>query len=316
LESHPAVSIILPTYNRLLFLQTAIQSILDQTFPDWELLLADDGSAGPTRDYLQSLINPPRIRTLWLQHSGNPPAVRNRALSEARGTYVAFLDSDDEWMPEKLAVQIAAIRANGARPWSYTGFTLIDEHGDALTGTRAKRCPAIDGEFLDPLIRGEPLIMQSSVVVRRDLIEAVGGYDEELPICGDYALWIRLAQRSQISFIDVPLVRVRRHQYHYSSDIEGLEDLRRLLEKLLQSRAAPHLDAVLRDRRARAAVGIARGHAQCHRWVAMLRTLYASAPQSWRHRAWWRGAVSATARAFVPDRLLKLVRSRQSIKTS
>lgn len=222
MPERPAVSIIVPTFNRLAFLQQAIESVRSQSFQDWELLLADDGSDAETRAYIQAQLEPPRIRVLWLEHSGNPPAVRNRALREARGTYVAFLDSDDLWMPRKLEMQIAAMSAQSARSWSYTGFVLINEHGDALTGARARRCPAIEGEFLAPLVRGEPRIMQSSVVVRRDLLQAVGGYDEELPICGDYALWIKLAQRSEISLLETPLVSVRRHQTHYSSDIEGL----------------------------------------------------------------------------------------------
>jgi glycosyltransferase involved in cell wall biosynthesis len=245
---------------------------------------------------------------LHLAHTGNPPAVRNVALREARGEYVAFLDSDDVWKEEKLATQIASLRSHGAREWSYTGFTMVDDSGSALTGTGARQCPAIDGWFLDPLLKGEPLIVQSSVVVRRELIQTVGGYDDEFPVCGDYALWIRLAQHSEIEFITAPLVLVRRHQEHYSDDIAGLEDLRRMLEKVQRSRVAPHLDAVLQKRRAKVAAALARGHALCRSRRRVLSTLVSSAHYSWPYGEWWSGALKSTARAFAPPRVLSVIR--------
>src|SRR6185437_668849 len=91
----PLVSVILPTFNRLGYLQAAVDSVFNQTMRDWELIVADDGSDSETRAYLQSFAEKPRVRVLWLSHSGNPGAVRNAALQCARGEYVAFLDSDD-----------------------------------------------------------------------------------------------------------------------------------------------------------------------------------------------------------------------------
>ena len=92
----PAVSIIFPTYDRLRYLRPAIDSVLAQTFTDWELIIADDGSEEETRSYLRSL-GDRRMRTLWLPHSGNPARVRNAALRMTTGALVAFLDSDDLW---------------------------------------------------------------------------------------------------------------------------------------------------------------------------------------------------------------------------
>lgn len=308
----PAVSIIMPTFNRPKYLRAAIESVMAQTFRDWELIVADDGSGPETQAYLRTLAAAPRVKVLRLAHTGNPPAVRNVALREAKGEYVAFLDSDDVWKREKLATQIASLRSHGAREWSYTGFTMVDDCGSPLTGTGARQCPAIDGWFLDPLLKGEPMIAQSSVAVRRELIERVGGYDDELPVCGDYALWIRLAQHSEIEFIAAPLVLVRRHKEHYSDDIAGLEDLRRMLQKVQRSGVAPHLDAVLQERRAKVAAGLARGHALCRSRLRVLSTLLSSAHYSWPYGKWWSSAVKSTAQAFAPQGVLSVIRKYRS----
>src|SRR5580693_7584371 len=89
------VSVVLPTFNRLRFLRPAIESVYAQTFTDWDLIVADDGSDLETRRYLQTLTNDPRVTVLWLPHTGRPSMVRNAALLRAAGEYVAFLDSDD-----------------------------------------------------------------------------------------------------------------------------------------------------------------------------------------------------------------------------
>ena len=105
----PLVSIVLPTFGRLHYLRATIQSIYRQTWPDWELLIADDGSDSQTREYLHSLTNESRVRVIWLEHTGVPAVVRNAGVRAARGEYVAFLDSDDLWTPQKLALQIQTL---------------------------------------------------------------------------------------------------------------------------------------------------------------------------------------------------------------
>jgi glycosyltransferase involved in cell wall biosynthesis len=304
----PVVSIIMPTFNRPKYLRAAIGSVLDQSFRDWELLIADDGSGAETRDYLRTLEDPPRIKVFWLSHSGNPGAVRNAALREANGEYVAFLDSDDVWMPEKLQLQIESLRSHGVREWSYTAFTLVDGSGSPLTGDRARRCPAVDGWILDPLIKEEAFVVQSSVVVRRELIQRVGGYDDNLPVCEDYELGVRLAQHSEIDFIDAPLVHLRRHKEHSFDDIACLENLRRALDKIQRSGAVSHLDPVLKRRRAKIAANLARGHALGGSRLRVLGVLWSSARYSWHYRDWWIGALAASAQAFAPAGALRAVR--------
>ena len=127
----PAVSILMPTFNRLEFVPPAIESVFAQSFTDWELIIADDGSGTDTRAYLQSLTHP-RVRVLWMAHTGRPPVMLNAALRVARGEFVAFLDSDDVWLPRKLELQVASLRRQPARRWSCTAFALIDAAGRPL----------------------------------------------------------------------------------------------------------------------------------------------------------------------------------------
>src|SRR5262249_52759335 len=133
-ESAPVVSIIMPTYNRLEYLRPAIESVLAQTRRDWELIVADDESREPTRPYLRSLTSDPRIALLELEHSGNPARGRNIAMRSARGQFLAYLDSDDVWLPEKLTLQLESLLRTPSRAWSYTRFTVVDRHLTPIPG--------------------------------------------------------------------------------------------------------------------------------------------------------------------------------------
>jgi glycosyltransferase involved in cell wall biosynthesis len=299
----PLVSIIVPTFNRLKYLRAAIDSVFAQTFQDWELIIADDGSDADTIAYLRTFADVPRVKLLRLSHTGNPPAVRNTALREATAEYIAFLDSDDVWMPEKLEAQIVSLRSHPARKWSYTGCVMVDGSLSPLSGSREKHCPAIDGWILDKLLRAEVVVVQSSVVAARDLIMAAGGYPEDLPICGDYDLYVQLALRREVDFVDRPLVLVRRHEEHYCDDVTALTDLRHFIEKVQRSSTAAHLEAVLNRRRALASAGIARGHAATGNRLRVLGTILSSARYSWRYRDWWYRVMAAMFQAFAPGKV-------------
>jgi glycosyltransferase involved in cell wall biosynthesis len=302
----PAVSIILPTFDRLEFLRPAIESAFAQTFDDWELIIADDGSSADTRNYLQTLDDPPRVKVISLPHTGRPSVVRNAALREARGEYVAFLDSDDLWLPKKLETQIASLRRHAARQWSYTRFALVDGSGEPTAS--AHDCPAPAGWILEKLLRAETVIALPSVVVSRQLLEQLGAFDEELVMCEDDELWFRLAAHGEIDGVDEPLTLIRRHSRHSGSDIMAWQDRRRVFEKALRSSRGGHLDSILRRLRADMCVGLARSQAVSGKRVDALVTLLSSAPHAWRFPQYWLGALSATARAFAPQSLRLLVR--------
>jgi glycosyltransferase involved in cell wall biosynthesis len=304
----PAVSIIMPTFNRLEFLKPALDSVFSQTFEDWELIIADDGSSEPTRAYLRTLQDHPRVRVILLPHTGKPSVVSNMALREARGEYVAFLDSDDVWLPKKLETQIASLRRHPERGWSYTQFALIDSAGIRTDPARTRKWPTPTGWILEKLLEEETVIAQPSVVVSRQLLLQLGAFDEELVMCYDDELWFRLAARTEIDGIDEPLTLVRRHGQHSGSDIIAWRDRRRVFEKALQVRRGRRLDAMLYKLRAQMSAGLAKSQAASGRPWEAFATLCWSAPHSWRHPRCWLGAWVSTARACAPQSVRTLVR--------
>jgi len=311
------VSIILPVFNRLHYLRAAVDSVLAQTFQDWELIIADDDSGAETQQYMRDLSASvgPRVKVLWLKHLGNPDAVRNVALREVQAPYVAFLDSDDVWLPRKLQAQLESMQFCGTREWSYTRCLFVDGAGQPLTG-RSLRYPKVkDGWILESVLAGEAAVVQSSFMATRQALAAVGGYPEDIPGIGDYELFVRLALRSEIAFIDEPLVLLRQHEEHYfHDDVLALTELRYFFEKMQRLQVARHMDGLLRRRRAEVSAGLARSHAASGRRFRALATLAASAPYSWRYRQWWVGAMAAAARAVLPPwlwrRLKKVIHDR------
>lgn len=306
----PAVSIVLATYNRLELLRSSVDSVLNQTCGDWELIIADDGSDGPTRQYLQSLASPGRVRILWLDHSGRPSVVRNAALREARGEYIAFQDSDDLWLPRKLEIQLESLRRNPGRAWSHTRYQLVDESGAPTAwARRTGGWPTPGGWILDQLIRGETVIALPSVVASRRLLQQAGGFDEQLNDTEDYDLWLRLARRSEIVAVDVLLTLVRRHRQHFSAKpIEAFQAARYVIERQLRSGDVEHLRPVLLRQRARVIVGLARSRAAAGGRRSALATLVSGARYFGRYPQFWAEALAAIALALMPRRVIGLLK--------
>lgn len=302
----PAVSIILATFNRLELLRSSVDSVLGQTFRDWELIIADDGSDEPTRQFLESLASPGRVRVLWLDHSGRPAVARNAALREARGEYIAFQDSDDLWLPGKLETQMASLHRNPERAWSHTRFQLVDESGAPTAWTRRTGgWPTPGGWILDQLIRGETVIALPSVVASRRLLQQAGGFDERLNDTEDYELWLRLARLSEIDAVDELLTLVRRHDQHFSArPIEAFQAARTVIDRQLLSGDVEHLRSVLLRQRARVVVGLARSRAAAGNRRDASATLVSGARYYWRYPQFWRDALEAIALALTPRAVL------------
>jgi glycosyltransferase involved in cell wall biosynthesis len=303
------VSVIMPTCDRLQFLGPALESLFAQTCSDWELIIADDGSAAPTRDYLRGLLARPQVQVIWLAHSGRPAVARNRALQAARGSYVAFLDSDDLWLPHKLERQLASLRQHPERKWGYTAFGIVDAAGrPRTTRTMASLRPAISGWIAQQLLSEETIIALPSVVVERECLERVGVFDEQLVMCEDDELWLRLALHSEVDALDEPLTLVRRHGQHHGDDVTAWSDRRRVFERALRTNADPRLRASLRRLRAAMSAGLANSEVGAGRRMRALGTLLASARYSWRYRRWWATAAGTVLRACAPRKLRGLLR--------
>ncbi|HEX3867987.1 MAG TPA: glycosyltransferase [Gemmatimonadaceae bacterium] len=205
----PIVSIILPTYDCLAYLQESVASVTAQTVRDWELIVVDDGSHDATLAWLHGL-GDDRIVVVALEHSGNRARVRNAGIARARGEWIAFLDADDRWRSHKLAVQTAYHLAHPDCGWSYTGRTMIGRDGRPLPEVAFKKWQAASGEIVEALLRLEANIALPSVMVQRSLLLGAGGFDETFPLAHDYELWLRLAERARCGCVDAPLVDIRR----------------------------------------------------------------------------------------------------------
>jgi glycosyltransferase involved in cell wall biosynthesis len=248
-----------------------------------------------------------------MEHTGKPPVMLNAALRVARGEFVAFLDSDDVWLPRKLELQVASLRRRPERRWSCTAFALIDAAGGPLAPARAG-WPAVSGQVRGRLLT-DAVIAMPSVIAARSLFEQVGPLDEELAMNYDGDLWLRFAELSELDGIDEPLTLVRRHGLHGGSDIIAWRDLRRVIEKAQRAGGDAHFAAMLHEQRAVTSAGLARSHALFGGRIDVVRTLAQSAPYSWRYLQWWRIGAYASARAFAPRVLLSALRTLRTCVT-
>jgi glycosyltransferase involved in cell wall biosynthesis len=205
----PAVSIVLPTHDQARWLDGAIATVRGQTFADWELLVVDDGSTDDTPAVVARHIDDARIRYLPGPHAERAEA-RNRGIAASSGDLVAFLDTDDRWLPEKLARQVAALAAAPDAGLCYTIARFVDADDQPLPLRKPPR--AIAGNLFPALMRGN-LIIIASVVARRRCLDEVGGFDETLPVygCEDWDVWLRIARRHPVAVVDDELTLYRVH---------------------------------------------------------------------------------------------------------
>jgi glycosyltransferase involved in cell wall biosynthesis len=307
----PLVSIILPTFGRLKYLRATVASVYRQTLQDWELVIADDGSDEETRTYLRTLEADSRIRLVWLQHSGVPAIVRNAALREARGEYVAFLDSDDLWAPEKLARQVETLRSRPVCRWSYTAICHIDGSDRPLAEPLFGPWLPRDGAVFERLVTGPVLIRTPTVLAARELIAQTGGFDETIHSGEDYDLWLRLALASDVALLDEPLAQVRRHEANHTRDWEIAFAGRDHCLRKLQGSVDVNRRALLRAERTRNSLTLAAMHASLGNRVRTLRALFRALPYSWSSPGWWFALVKTPLRPYIPQRLLDAYRRRR-----
>lgn len=212
------VSIIIPTYNRAHLLPRAICSVLKQSFHDWELIIVDDGSTDDTEEVVRDFSDP-RVR--YIRHDTNrgAPAARNTGIRAARGRYIAFLDSDDEWLPEKLEKQLKIFETSDADVGAvYTGAIFVEEE----SGRKRIKAPRVKGWILTEEMAYNPVGSTSRVMVKRECIDECGYFDECLPCHEDWDMWIRIAQRYKFDYVAEPLVRYFEHSRSISTDPDRL----------------------------------------------------------------------------------------------
>ena len=224
--SAPTVSVVMPTRNRADVLSRAIDTVLAQTFANWELIIVDDASTDATPDVLaQARSRDARIRSIRMDQRVGASRARNTAIDAARSDLIAFLDDDDEWFPEKLHTQVAVLRDRADAGVCCTHFLERDADGvDHLYGSAAG-----NGGDLARRLRQGNVLSFSTPVVRRSLLELVGGLDERLPRLQDWDLWLRLSRVTRFAIVPVPLARVHRTAGSISHQPEALRIAAELL---------------------------------------------------------------------------------------
>ena len=228
------VSVIIPTYNRAGFLRGAVQSVLDQSYKDVEIIVVDDGSTDETAAVVESF---DQVAIRYLRHDRRcgSGAARNTGVLHAGGEYVAFLDDDDEWYPEKLMRQMEAMATSPAEVGAvYTGSFCVDP---ATRQIVAQRVPTARGDVHKALLGGNCVGGASSMLMRRGCFDRVGLFDERLASLEDHDLWLRTARLYQFESIRAPLVKCSVHPDRISANPESLgRGLEAMLKKYGGSR--------------------------------------------------------------------------------
>jgi len=213
----PLVSVIIPAYNAEKTIQQTIESVLKQTLTDFELIAIDDGSQDATLEIVHS-IRDPRIKAFSFSNAGSNPS-RNRGLKIAAGEFIAFLDADDLWLPDKLELQLKALQENPQIAVAYSWTDFIDESGQFLY--RGMYSTAT-GDVYKKLLLGNFLESGSNPLIRKQALIEVGGFDESLFACQDTDLYLRLAARYRFISVEKVQILYRRSSDSVSSNVVTL----------------------------------------------------------------------------------------------
>lgn len=266
----PAVSVIIPTYNYGRFIGAAVQSVLDQTFRDCEIIVVDDGSTDNTAQVVSQFGD--RVTYLFQPNRGKS-AARNRAIQEATGQWVAFLDADDRWLPSKIERQLEILKLTGEQAAVHSNFSIVNEDRSMHLYWR-EQVP----ESVAKGLEASDLVLWNvvgtlTVMVSRDKVLDVGGFDEGQLSAEDWDLWLRMGLAGlQFVYVDEPLAIYRRHGANMQRDIDRMRTYRiRVLDKFF---ARPDLPPTLRRLRNQAYANVhhtsARARYHKGEWMRMM----------------------------------------------
>jgi glycosyltransferase involved in cell wall biosynthesis/predicted SAM-dependent methyltransferase len=249
------VSVIIPTYNRFRLLCRAVESVLKQSYQDHEVIVVDDGSDDETADEFPRWF--PSAEYLRISHSGSPAIARNAGIRIAKGEYLAFLDSDDQWLPEKLALQVEALDTNPKAGLVCSNAFVIHQDSESPSCPHLAADQGKSGHVLQALVK-DNFVIASTAIVRRSVLNQVGTFAEEtaLQAVEDYDLWLRIATASEIAYLpqalaiyrDIPSSSIRgsmSEARHWESRLLVLQRLRHLLASHMTNHGAT--EAVVRD---------------------------------------------------------------------
>lgn len=216
MSKNPTVSVIIPTYNRANLVGKAIKSVLSQTYQDFEIIVIDDGSTDNTEETVKSFNN---FKIRYICHSDNRgiSAARNTGIRASRGEYIALLDSDDEWLPEKLDKQIKILQDGPPELGVvYSDLLYIDENGKNMNKLRN---PKKEGYIYEDLLGENCIGPPSTLLIRKECFHKVGLFDDLVNGMEDWDLSIRIAKYYRFSHIKIPLMKYRLHSNQISKNL-------------------------------------------------------------------------------------------------
>ncbi len=215
----PVVSVIIPTYKHRDFVRATLDSVFAQTFTDYEVIVVNDGSPDDTAEVLRPLAEAGQIRYIAQENQGQG-AARNRGLAEARGEFIALLDDDDLWPPDKLEWQVAALIQN-ADAGMVAGPA---DNMDAVTGLKLSRMPFWPEIKFEMLFEGNPIVSPGQTLVRTDLLRRLGGLNAQIWGADDWDLWFRIAKASRIIMEDRTALHYQIHPSNASGQMKRMLD--------------------------------------------------------------------------------------------
>ncbi len=232
----PKVCVIVPAYNSAAYTLETVESILAQTYTDFELIVVDDGSTDHTREALKPYLD--RIRYIYKENGGACSA-RNLGIRESRSTYVACLDCDDLWLPEKLAHSVKILDDNPQAAFVFSDCYTIDSEGKPVG--LLKYTFDLQDAYKGLMVKN--FVPAPTVVMRRSCLEQVGLFDEHIFIPADWDLWLRLAKQFPICYIDQALSQYRTASNYTLRHIEkSLNENLYVLDKLFQDKTLTRRD--------------------------------------------------------------------------
>jgi glycosyltransferase involved in cell wall biosynthesis len=281
----PLVTIVIPTYERLPLLKFAVDSIVTQTYPNWELIIADDGSTDGTADWVRGL-GDARIRVVSRAHNGYLGYIRNFGVEAGTGTVVAFLDSDDLWLPCKLEKQVAAMNASCAR-WCFAGFKMMDADCKPIP-MRAGEWRPKSGNVIREVLTTDLGVSISSLMIQRTLFDEVGHFNDSI-YREDHELAMRLALHAEAIAVPDVLVRIRDHGGRMSGVERSHELTAHIYDLFLAQKPPADLARLARDVRGRHLVNAGAQRLTEGDWLAGARLFVRSLSDSPGARRWLRG---------------------------
>jgi len=217
---NPTVSVIIPTYNRAYLFGKAIKSVLNQTYKDFEIIVIDDGSTDNTEEITRGFKDK-RVKYIKKYKKNRGISVaRNIGIKMARGKYIALLDSDDEWLPEKLDKQINILQSESPEVGVvYSNLCYIDENGNNMN-RKLRISKKAEGYIYEDLLEKYCVSPPSSFLIKKECFNRVGLFDDLLSGQEDWDMWIRIAKYYRFTLIKIPLVKYRLHSNQISKNLE------------------------------------------------------------------------------------------------